>query len=370
MRELHSKEFWLVAFFLSKFGNPVEGKETQPPVELNTTLWRVAYKKFYTQLGAGKTGRTFENGMKNCRDAYDGHTATSGRTGWRDKEGNPVKLPAEAQSIFNKYKSISREKIWKEIQELLSENSKPKKKTKVVSDKKTNPDWTREELILALDLYFDLDQGQMHKGHPNVIKVSNELRALEIHKDIPDQKKFRNPSGISRRLGNFKTMDSGYEGEGLPNSGKLAKEVFKEFANRRDKLRKEADLIRQLYLKPKSEKSKASEPKFNYNSDFLFQYHKNRETDPLVVKVKKEIVLTESKKLKCEVCGFDSLAFYGEIGNDLMEIHYNKELKTEPGLESSDMNGFVIVCSNCHKALDKNFGLIDVADLKKLIRKK
>lgn len=49
--------------------------------------------------------------MKNCRDAFDGHTATSGRTGWRDKEGNPVKLPAEAENVFNEYKSVSREKI-------------------------------------------------------------------------------------------------------------------------------------------------------------------------------------------------------------------------------------------------------------------
>jgi 5-methylcytosine-specific restriction protein A len=80
----------------------------------------------------------------------------------------------------------------------------------------------------------------MHKGHPDVIRVSNELRELNIHTEIPDQKKFRNPSGISRRLGNFKTMDSGYGGEGLVNSGKLAKEVFKEFNHHRDKLRKEA----------------------------------------------------------------------------------------------------------------------------------
>lgn len=370
MREKHSKEFWLVAFFLSKFGNLVEGKDTEPPIELNTKYWWAAYKMFYTHLGAGKTGKTFENGMKNCRDAFDGHTATSGRTGWKDEKGNPVKLPAEAESVFNKYKSVSREKIWKEIQEIISNDIKPQQKEKVVSDKKINPDWTREELILALDLYFDLDQGQMHKGHPDVVKVSNELRALNIHHEIPDQKKFRNPSGISRRLGNFKTMDSGYEGEGLPNSGKLAKEVFKEFSNRRDKLRKEADLIRQLYLKPRNEAPKETSTIGKNKSDFLFQYHKNRETDPLVMKVKKEMILSGTKKLKCEVCGFDSLAFYGEIGNDLMEIHYCKEIKNEPGLESSDMKDFIVVCSNCHKALDKNYGLLDAADLKKLIRKK
>lgn len=370
MREKHSKEFWLVAFFLSKFGNVIEGKDTEPPVELNTNLWKDAYKKFYTYLGTEKTKKTFENALKNSRDTYDGHTSTSGRTGWRDKDGKPVKLPVEAESVFNKYKYFSRERIWKEIQVIISNDINPKKKEIVATAKKTNPNWTREELILALDLYFNLDQGQMHKGHPDVIKVSNELRALNIHQEIPDEKEFRNPSGIARRLGNFKTMDSGYKGKGLPNSGKLAKQVFNEFANRKDKLKKEADLIRQLYLRPKNEASIVSEPKGKYKSDFFFQFHKNRETDPMVMKVKKEMVLTATKNLKCEVCGFDSLSFYGEIGNDLMEIHYNKDLKSEPGFESSEMNDFVIVCSNCHKALDKNFGLLDAADLKKLIQKK
>jgi predicted HNH restriction endonuclease len=70
------------------------------------------------------------------------------------------------------------------------------------------------------------------------------------------------------------------------------------------------------------------------------------------------------------VCGFDSVAFYGELGNDLMEIHYKKESKNEPGLESSSMEDFIIVCSNCHKALDKNFGLLNADDLKKIIRKR
>ena len=86
------------------------------------------------------------------------------------------------------------------------------------------------------------------------------------------------------------------------------------------------------------------------------------------MKVKKELVLSISKSLKCEVCGFDSISFYGELGNDLMEIHYNKDLKTEPGLESSSMEDFIIVCSNCHKVLDKNFAIINDTDLKSIVR--
>ena len=53
-----------------------------------------------------------------------------------------------------------------------------------------------------------------------------------------------------------------------------------------------------------------------------------------------------------------------------MEIHNSKEFKSEPGLESSAMEDFIIVCSNCHKVLDKNWGLITAEDLKRIIRKR
>lgn len=368
-----SKEFWLVAFFLSKYGDTIKGKETTPPVELNTKSWKDAYKFFYEKFSEGKNIQTFKNSLKNCRDTFDGHFDTSTRIGWRDLEGKPIKLPALAKSVFNKYTFLNREVIWKEIQEMLliKGNNTQKANPTEMKEKKKNPDWTREELILALNLYFDLDQGQMHKGHPDVVRLSNELRELNIHTEIPDSQKFRNPSGISRRLGNFKTMDSGYKGEGLVNSGKLAKEIFKEFDHHRDKLRKEADFIRQLNLKPKSEKkTNPSEQKVNYKSEFLFQFHKNKEKDPLVNKIKKEMVLANSKTLKCEVCSYNSVSVFGELGNDLMEIHYNKELKTDPGLEASSMEDFIIVCSNCHKALDKIYGLLNADDLRIIIRKR
>jgi len=234
-----------------------------------------------------------------------------------------------------------------------------------------NPDWNREELILALNLYFKMDYGQMHGRNPDVIQLSKDLRNLYIHSNIPDKEKFRSVNSVALKLANLKKSDQNFKGKGMRDGGKLEKEIWNEFHRHRDTLKNEADLIRQLYLKPKSEnKSVTAEPKVNYKSDFLYLFHKNRETDPLVNKVKKEMVLTNSKSLKCEVCGFDSVAFYGELGNDLMEIHYKTESKNEPGLESSSMEDFIIVCSNCHKALDKNFGLLNADDLKKIIRKR
>jgi len=234
-----------------------------------------------------------------------------------------------------------------------------------------NPDWNREEIILALDLYFRMDYGQMHGRNPEIIQLSKELRSLNIHTEIPNKENFRSVNSVALKLANLKKSDQNFKGIGMRDGGKLEKKLWKEFHRHRDTLKKEADLIRQLYLKPKSEKkSVASEPKVNYKSEFLFQFHKNREADPLVNRIKKEMVLTNSKSLRCEVCGYNSVSVFGELGNDFMEIHYNKELKAEPGLEASSMEDFIIVCSNCHKALDKNFGLLNADDLRKIIRKR
>ncbi|HMQ69808.1 MAG TPA: hypothetical protein PKA90_12610 [Ignavibacteria bacterium] len=372
-----SKKFWLVALYLSKFGETLPGKKTTPPKELNTYKWKDAYKVFYKRFNDGKTIKTFENSLKNCRDTYDGHIDNSSRKGWRDLNRNPIKLPTIAKSVLNKYSSTRREEIWKEIYSMISNTEKTKLDKKEMSNdlfsKKSlkNPSWRREELILALDLYFNLDYGQMHGTNPKIIELSKSLRELNLIKEIPDKAKFRSVSSVALKLANFKKFDQNFTGKGMGAGAKHDKEIWNEFHKHINTLKKEADLIRQLYLKPNSIKILTeSESKVNYKSEFIFQIHKIREMDPLAIKLKKKEVLFHSKSLKCEVCGFDSVLFYGELGNDLMEIHYNKELKSEPELEIVGFYDFIIVCSNCHKALDKNYGLIEATDLKKIIKKK
>ena len=359
------KELWQVAYFLSKYST------STPPAELNTKRWKEAYYIFYNSLGAGKKASEFEHSLKNCRDAFDSYVNTF-RTGWRDKNNRPAILPQLAKGVLDEYSRLTRNAIWTEIvHSMVTKNKRLNEQPRHINNCTRNPVWKREELILALDLYFKLDAGQMHGSHPKVKELSEGLRELNIYRMNPLAKNFRSPGSVSLKLANFKRCDENRSSKGMKHGGKSDRELWNEFKKHRNKLTKEADLIRQLYLKPQSDKkSIVADLKVNYKSEFLFQYHKNRETDPLVIKVKKEKVLAETEKLKCEVCGFDPIGFYGEIGNDLMEIHYNKELKNEPGLESSEINDFVIVCSNCHKALDKNFGLLNAADLKKIVRKK
>jgi 5-methylcytosine-specific restriction protein A len=369
MRVKRSKEFWLVAFFLSKYGNPVHGKDTEPPLELVTKTWQKAYKKLYATLGIGMPYRSFANSMKNCRDTFDGHTANSGRVGWRDKDGSPIELPLEAEKVYKHYRSLPREVIWAEIESIISRSSTNTMDSVPKKLKKANPDWTREELILALELYFDLEHGQMHKGNPKVIQLSNELRAMNIHNQISDLKKFRNPSSISRRLANFKTMDLLYAGDGLYNSGKLAKEVFKEYSFKKEDLVAKAKNIRKDYGKQKDESLLNSDINEAKDSGFAYELHKNRETDPLVMRLKRGRTLTEKQGLRCEICGFDSHSFYGEIGKEMMEVHYIRDLGEKAEIKSNYLEDLIIVCSNCHRVLDKYYGILDFTDLKKLISK-
>lgn len=224
-----------------------------------------------------------------------------------------------------------------------------------------NPDWIREELILALDLYFKLDYGQMHGKHPSVIELSETLKSLNLIKNVENLSNFRSIGSVALKLANFKKLDRNFGGSGMKAGAKLDKEIWKEFSTYRDTLNKEAELIKRLYLKKKDIKLKIN------TSDLFYQYHKNRESDPIILKFKKEMTLLNDQKLSCEICDFDFSEFYGQLGNDLMEIHFKKELEEEPGIELNELNDFIIVCSNCHKVLDKNYGIITYLDLKQII---
>jgi putative restriction endonuclease len=83
--------------------------------------------------------------------------------------------------------------------------------------------WTRDELILAVNLYCKLPFGKMHKGNQEIIALSNIID--------------RTPSAIARKLGNFASFDPTLKGRGirgLANAGKQDAEIWNEFYNNWD----------------------------------------------------------------------------------------------------------------------------------------
>lgn len=75
--------------------------------------------------------------------------------------------------------------------------------------------WTREELILAINLYSKIRFGQMHQGNPIIIDLAGMIG--------------RTPSSVTYKLVNFASLDPRLKQKGMINASKLDREVWQEY---------------------------------------------------------------------------------------------------------------------------------------------
>lgn len=92
-----------------------------------------------------------------------------------------------------------------------------------------NPNWSPDELILALDLYLHI--GTTTKDEPAVVELSDILNRMTDSKGKTDPARFRNPNGVSMKLSNFARLDPRYSGVGLRRGGRLELKIWEEFSS-------------------------------------------------------------------------------------------------------------------------------------------
>lgn len=108
-----------------------------------------------------------------------------------------------------------------------------------------NPDWTEEELILALDVWIKIRTSDraIPKDHPLILKVSDDLRRLPIHPESSRNSEFRDPDGVRRRVGYFRQLDEGKEFSGRH----LYRSVWEQYSSDIDLLRvRKEEILTQL----------------------------------------------------------------------------------------------------------------------------
>ncbi|WP_207224199.1 hypothetical protein [Aquimarina brevivitae] len=167
------------------------------------------------------------------------------------------------------------------------------------------PKWHRDEIILALDLYHSIEPREMDSKNPKIIEVSEILNNLPIHTQRIDSMKFRNPNGVSMKLNNFKAIDPEYDGKGMDRYSKLDKEVFFEFQNNNDGLKRIAEQIRKtvsdseltenLYQIGDDEDEKQLKVK---EGKVIYKLHKHRERNPKLNKKKKKRYLKKTRQTR------------------------------------------------------------------------
>lgn len=92
--------------------------------------------------------------------------------------------------------------------------------------------WTREELILAFNLYLKIPFGKMHKGNTDVINLAKIIS--------------RTPSSVAMRLTNYASIDPYHQQrgiEGLPGGAKQCQPIWNEFIDNREELIFESERI-------------------------------------------------------------------------------------------------------------------------------
>jgi 5-methylcytosine-specific restriction enzyme A len=234
-----------------------------------------------------------------------------------------------------------------------------------------NPKWHRDEIILALDLYFNTNRGPIDKSNAQIIQLSETLNDLPLFPERPDAEKFRNPNGVSLKLSNFLALDPNYHGKGMERGSKLDEIVFNEFMNDKQRLSDLATEIRKVANnQPLKEKIYTIEDDEQTKMDsvmegqVIYKLHKLRERDTDIVKYKKRQAFSLLGHLECEVCVFDFHKFYGEIGYGYIECHHRTPLSMFKVESKTTLDDLALVCSNCHRILHRSIDTMSVDDLR------
>lgn len=98
--------------------------------------------------------------------------------------------------------------------------------------KKDDQRWTREQTIVAFNLYCKIPFNRVTSSHPEIIKVANEIG--------------RSVNSVKMKIGNFGSFDPELKKRGivgLANASKLDEEVWNEFNNNWDDLAFESEKV-------------------------------------------------------------------------------------------------------------------------------
>lgn len=235
-----------------------------------------------------------------------------------------------------------------------------------------NPKWTRDELIVALQFYFNCKGAPPDKQSREIQELSDALNKMRTA-DEKVSEKYRNRNGVYMKLMNFRRFDPYYASKGrvgLSRGGKEEQQIWDEFFNRPNELKAISAAI--------VSNSNQTEQRLDLEEDvaeaeegrLLTRVHLARERSREIVAKKKSHVLKTTGKLLCEVCEFDFEEIYGERGRGFAEVHHSKPLHTlSPGTKTK-LDDLTILCANCHRMVHSRKPWLDVAELRNLIKRR
>jgi 5-methylcytosine-specific restriction enzyme A len=249
----------------------------------------------------------------------------------------------------------------------------PKRNSK---ESPSNPDWTRDELILALNMYLKHRPNPPGKESQEIVELSGILKLLGEKLFPPDKRAntFRNANGVYMKLMNFRRLDPYYTAAGktgLTGGGKAEEEVWAEFGGDPMRCQRVAEAIIESLDDPEVGEAWI-EPDIDEGIQeaeegrLLTRKHFARERNRQLVESKRKQAMKSFGKLACEVCEFDFAIYYGSHGSGFIECHHIKPVATLVAGQKTHIDDLALVCANCHRMIHRSKPWLSVSALRAL----
>lgn len=233
-----------------------------------------------------------------------------------------------------------------------------------------NPKWTRDELILALDLYVRHRPAVLGNTSDEVIELSEILNRL-ARAEQDRSPTHRNANGVAMKLLNFRPFDPEYTATGrvgLHHTSKGDQEVWREFASDPVRLHRTAAAIRAALAGELGRSTDAGDELNGVveapEGRLLTRLHRERERDRRLVESKKKQALRQHGSLFCEACGLAPELIFGERGRRVIECHHTRPLHTLVDGDTTRLEDLALVCANCHRLIHGGQPWLTVEELR------
>jgi 5-methylcytosine-specific restriction protein A len=206
-----------------------------------------------------------------------------------------------------------------------------------------NPNWNRDETILALDLYFDF-YGVIPSGEDERIKsLSQLLRSMPYHANASKKDSFRNADGVSFKLQNLRQVATG---KGLGNVSKMDRIIWSEFANKPEEAKIHTNLIKAGITLVEMEGEDSDDDVQFAEGRIVTEAHKRRERNPQLRRklIKKRKL---SGPLSCDIC--NCVEPHHQFADAMFEAHHLVPLAAAMQERATKLQDMSLLCANCHR---------------------